>query len=178
LASALDTFQLVERAVELALKRASYFGRRSASLAFGRNLGLVRAGFRSLDFDGESTLCCTRPTEQKERAADRPSAARQSQLSNSWFNSRGNRDAIHQSIPVASESAPPGTLRALDTAALMLGSDKSRGYCLEMICADFLAGAHLEDANQTVLLSSTLRLFRFLPAVQQQEFLREVTRAA
>jgi hypothetical protein len=27
------------------------------------------------------------------------------------------------------------------TAALMLGSDKSRGYCLEMICADFLAGA-------------------------------------
>ena len=25
----------------------------------------------------------------------------------------------------------------------MLGTDKSRGYCLEMICADFLAGAHL-----------------------------------
>ena len=34
--------------------------------------------------------------------------------------------------------------RALETAALMLGSDKSRGYCLEMICADFLAGAALE----------------------------------
>ena len=32
--------------------------------------------------------------------------------------------------------------RALETAAaLMLGSDKSRSYCLEMICADFLAGA-------------------------------------
>jgi hypothetical protein len=31
--------------------------------------------------------------------------------------------------------------QALETAALMLGSDKSRGYCLEMICADFLAGA-------------------------------------
>jgi hypothetical protein len=29
----------------------------------------------------------------------------------------------------------------LDTAALMLGTDKSRGYCLEMICADFLAVA-------------------------------------
>lgn len=26
----------------------------------------------------------------------------------------------------------------------MLGTDKSRGYCLEMICADFLAGAALE----------------------------------
>jgi hypothetical protein len=29
--------------------------------------------------------------------------------------------------------------QALETAGLMLGSDKSRGYCLEMICADFLA---------------------------------------
>src|SRR5579863_706503 len=33
--------------------------------------------------------------------------------------------------------------RALEIAALMLGSDKSRGYSLEMICADFLAGAAL-----------------------------------
>jgi len=28
--------------------------------------------------------------------------------------------------------------KALETADLMLGTDKSRGYCLEMICADFL----------------------------------------
>ena len=28
---------------------------------------------------------------------------------------------------------------ALEIAARMLGSGKSRGYCLEMICADFLA---------------------------------------
>jgi hypothetical protein len=35
--------------------------------------------------------------------------------------------------------------KAIDTAALMLGTDKSRGYCLEMICADFLAGANLRD---------------------------------
>jgi hypothetical protein len=34
---------------------------------------------------------------------------------------------------------------ALETAALMLGTDKSRGYCLEMICADFLAGANLNQ---------------------------------
>jgi len=34
--------------------------------------------------------------------------------------------------------------KALETAALMLGTDKSRGYCLEMICADFLAGATFE----------------------------------
>jgi len=34
--------------------------------------------------------------------------------------------------------------KALETAALMLGTDKSRGYCLEMICPDFLDGATLE----------------------------------
>jgi hypothetical protein len=27
--------------------------------------------------------------------------------------------------------------QALETAGLMLGTDKSRGYCLEMMCADF-----------------------------------------
>ena len=35
--------------------------------------------------------------------------------------------------------------RALETTALMLGTEKSRGYCLEMICADFLAGASLGE---------------------------------
>jgi hypothetical protein len=43
------------------------------------------------------------------------------------------------------KSQLPVLERALETAALMLGSDKSRGYCLEMICADFLAGANLES---------------------------------
>ena len=37
--------------------------------------------------------------------------------------------------------------KALETAALMLGGDKSRGYCLEMICADFLAGANLTETE-------------------------------
>jgi hypothetical protein len=36
----------------------------------------------------------------------------------------------------------PVVEQAIVTAALMLGTDKSRGY-LEMICADFLAGANL-----------------------------------
>jgi len=43
------------------------------------------------------------------------------------------------------KSQLPVVEKALETAALMLGTDKSRGYCLEMICADFLAGARLED---------------------------------
>src|SRR6266404_5351188 len=47
----------------------------------------------------------------------------------------------------AYKSQLPVIERALETAALMLGSDKSRGYCLEMICADFLAGANLETGD-------------------------------
>ena len=45
------------------------------------------------------------------------------------------------------KSQLPVVEQALETAALMLGSDKSRGYCLEMICADFLAGAALETGR-------------------------------
>jgi len=43
------------------------------------------------------------------------------------------------------KSQLPVIEQALETAALMLGSDKSRGYCLEMICADFLAGASFRE---------------------------------
>ncbi|HYL11590.1 MAG TPA: hypothetical protein VEV41_01045 [Terriglobales bacterium] len=60
--------------------------------------------------------------------------------------------------------------QAIETAALMLGTDKSRGYCLEMICADFLAGAHLDNGNPEILLSSISRYYRFLPAAQQRAF--------
>jgi hypothetical protein len=68
--------------------------------------------------------------------------------------------------------------RRWTTAALMPGTDKSRGYCLEMICADFLAGAHFEDANPEILLSSMLRLFQFLPGEQQRQFLKRAAEAA
>ncbi len=43
------------------------------------------------------------------------------------------------------KSQLPVIERALEIAALMLGNDKSRGYSLEMICADFLAGANLDS---------------------------------
>ena len=45
------------------------------------------------------------------------------------------------------KSQLPVVEKALETAALMLGTEKSRGYCLEMICADFLAGANLQDGQ-------------------------------
>jgi hypothetical protein len=44
----------------------------------------------------------------------------------------------------------------------MLGTDKSRGYCLEMICADFLAGASLEGGNPEILVRFVMTVFNFL----------------
>ena len=65
----------------------------------------------------------------------------------------------------------PVVEQAIETAGLMLGTDKSRGYCLEMICADFLAGANLDTGHPDVLLLSITRFFRFLPPQQQKAFL-------
>src|SRR5438067_8996272 len=72
------------------------------------------------------------------------------------------------------KSQVPVIEQALETAALMLGSDRSRGYCLEMICADFLAGAHLQDGDPDVLLRALSSSFKFLPENQRQAFLELV----
>ncbi len=76
------------------------------------------------------------------------------------------------------KSQLPVVEQAIETAALMLGTDKSRGYCLEMICADFLAGANLENENPEILLQSALRFFKFLPGEKRQTFLHHVTEKA
>jgi hypothetical protein len=76
------------------------------------------------------------------------------------------------------KSQMPVIEQAIETAALMLGSDKSRGYCLEMICADFLAGAHLDNSNPKILLNSISRFYRFLPSPQRQEFLSQIAQKA
>jgi hypothetical protein len=76
------------------------------------------------------------------------------------------------------KSQLPVVERAIETAALMLGTDKSRGYCLEMICADFLAGANLENENPEILLQSALRFFKFLPRQEMQTFLQHATEMA
>src|SRR5881628_780238 len=76
------------------------------------------------------------------------------------------------------KSQIPVVEQAIETAALMLGSDKSRGYCLEMICADFLAGANLDGAHPEVLLQSQRRFFKFLGREQQELFIAEVTTPA
>ena len=65
----------------------------------------------------------------------------------------------------------PVVERAIETATLMLGSDRSRGSCLEMICADFLAGANMDNGDPETLLFSMTRFFKFLPGEQRQAFL-------
>ncbi len=72
------------------------------------------------------------------------------------------------------KSQIPVVEQALETAALMLGSDKSRGYCLEMICADFLAGSSVQDDGPDTLLLSLYRLYSLLPHAMQCDFLRGV----
>jgi hypothetical protein len=76
------------------------------------------------------------------------------------------------------KSQIPVIEQAIETAALMLGTDKSRGYCLEMICADFLAGAHLDNGDPEILLNSISRYYKFLPGEQRQAFLENLREKA
>jgi HNH endonuclease len=79
-------------------------------------------------------------------------SSRMNWKSTSWARTlsrlRSSLFKLHQSqIPVIEQ--------AIETAAMMLGSDKPRGYCLEMTCADFLAGANLDQGNPETLLKSS-----------------------
>src|SRR6266576_1868499 len=75
------------------------------------------------------------------------------------------------------KSQIPVIEQAINTAALMLGSDKSRSYCLEMVCADFLAGANLDNGSPDILLQSIARFFQFLPGEQKHAFLSQISPA-
>ncbi len=72
------------------------------------------------------------------------------------------------------KSQLPAIEQALETAALMLGTEKSRGYCLEMLCADFIAGANLEGVSSEMLRMALGRLIRFLPPTEQEKLLTEI----
>ena len=70
-------------------------------------------------------------------------------------------------------SQVPVVEQALEMAARMLGSDRSRGYCLEMICADFLAGVGAETANTSLVIASLRRYLSLLPTALIREFIEE-----
>jgi hypothetical protein len=62
--------------------------------------------------------------------------------------------------------------QSLEPAALMLGGDEARGYCLEMIAADFLAGVAQETSNESMLLAALVRLINLLMPHQQKQLLQ------
>src|SRR5882762_6231742 len=74
----------------------------------------------------------------------------------------------------AYKSQLPVIEQGLETAALMLGSGKLRCYCLEMICADFLAGVSMETGNHDALLPSLTRLVIGLPEPERKQLLEDV----
>jgi hypothetical protein len=60
------------------------------------------------------------------------------------------------------ESQLPIVERALYVASRMVGTERSRGYCLELVCADFLAGRAEESSPEEILLVIH-RLVNLLP---------------
>ena len=60
------------------------------------------------------------------------------------------------------ESQLPVVERALYVASRMVGTEKSRGYCLELVCADFLAGRGDESSPEEILMVIH-RLVHLLP---------------
>ena len=64
------------------------------------------------------------------------------------------------------ESQLPIVERALYVASRMVGTERSRGYCLELVCADFLAGRTEESSPEEILLVIH-RLVNVLPADYQ-----------
>jgi hypothetical protein len=60
------------------------------------------------------------------------------------------------------ESQLPIVERALYVASRMAGTERSRGYCLELVCADFLAGRTEESSPEEILLVVE-RLVHLLP---------------
>jgi hypothetical protein len=76
------------------------------------------------------------------------------------------------------KSQPAVIEQALETASLMLGGQKARGHCLEMICADFLAGATLGEANADVFSGSVRRLLEFLPGPEKNWLIRSLKETA
>ena len=76
------------------------------------------------------------------------------------------------------KSQVPVIEQALETAARLLGSDRARGYCLEMICADFLAGAGLQlDSEKELMMLGLRRMYYLLSPAQQAQWLLDIRSA-
>ena len=65
------------------------------------------------------------------------------------------------------DSQVPVVERALYVASRMVGTEPSRGYCLELVCADFLAGRGDESSPEEILMVIH-RLVHLLPREYQE----------
>jgi hypothetical protein len=75
---------------------------------------------------------------------------------------------VRSSAANSNESQMPIIWRAIETAPPMLASDRSRGYCIEVICPDFLAGAKLDNGDPETLFFPIARYFRSLPGATSE----------
>jgi hypothetical protein len=69
------------------------------------------------------------------------------------------------------ESQLPTVERPLYVASRMAGTERSRGYCLELVCADFLAGRTEESSPE-----ETLFVIQRLASLVPPEYLTRVVR--
>jgi hypothetical protein len=92
-------------------------------------------------------------------------------------NRAGDEASRHNRLQILQEPDPV-IEQAIETAALMLGRNQSRGYCLEMICADFLAGANLDEGTPEISLSSITQFLDFWPREQKKKIFSEVSQQA
>jgi hypothetical protein len=135
------------------------------NLGWAKGLELAKLARRN---DGQAFDCATwlhkareLPKEQLQREVERELTGKDSEP----------HELIYFKVY---KSQIPVIEQAIETAALMLGSDKSRGYCLEMICADFLAGANLDSGQPDLLLRAISRFYEFLPREQRQSFAERI----
>jgi hypothetical protein len=63
-------------------------------------------------------------------------------------------------------------LNGVPGALLQAVQEPAGGDCLEMICADFLAGANLQEGNPDALVLAVRRLVEMLPTGQREQVLQ------
>jgi len=131
----------------------------SGSAGIGQPIQLVRAQGHHFECAPWVHKACTLTGEQFQRDVEKELTGRETEP---W-------EIVYFKLY---RSQIPVIEQALEAAALMLGSDRSRGYCLEMICADFLAGANLDNnGDPDVLVRALTTSLKFLSQDQRQAFL-------
>ena len=76
------------------------------------------------------------------------------------------------------KSQLPVIEHALEAASVVLGQRKSRGSCLEFVCAYFVASKNSKRTNPGALSNLIHRLFELVPAGEKHELLEALRKCA